>query len=321
MITGPKPIVQFEQFAADFHACVPINTIADTLGVSQWVIRNAITRAGHSLRKGGDTRNGGARKKSDERFQLMRDAHKSGLTLEQIGQIHGVTRERVRQILAKAGITAKDGGKMVKSAQRRQLRSEQARIRLEVRCMEMIGCPLDQVRAIAWTDERKTFWGNKIIRGYLDQKRNAIQRGIEFKMSFTEWWSVWQQSGHWEERGRGRYVMARKGDIGPYAIGNVYICTQSQNSKDSYIKTPAHVRAAKRAITMAQREYPPGAGGVIGRGRGWTYNARCKNRPYQVVVQRSYIGTFATEEEARAAYLAECERRRSEQQARLKEAA
>lgn len=46
-----------------------------------------------------------------------------------------------------------------------------------------------------------------------------------------EWWTIWQMSGRWEERGRGHgYMMCRKGDVGPYALGNVVIATGDFNA-------------------------------------------------------------------------------------------
>lgn len=68
------------------------------------------------------------------------------------------------------------------------------------------------------------------------QKANAKQRGVEWQLTFEEWWQIWQESGKWEERGTGEknYCMSRKHDDGPYAVGNVRIITNKANSKFSY---------------------------------------------------------------------------------------
>jgi hypothetical protein len=67
---------------------------------------------------------------------------------------------------------------------------------------------------------------------YTNQKVVAKQRGIPFLLTFEEWWEIWQTSGKWEQRGRrsDQYVMARFGDQGAYAIGNVRICTTQENN-------------------------------------------------------------------------------------------
>ena len=66
---------------------------------------------------------------------------------------------------------------------------------------------------------------------FTGQKISARKRGIEFLMTYDEWLGIWQASGRLDQRGRrrGEYVMARFGDVGPYAVDNVYISTVSDN--------------------------------------------------------------------------------------------
>jgi hypothetical protein len=69
---------------------------------------------------------------------------------------------------------------------------------------------------------------------FIDQRSRAKQRGIAWEFSYEQWLSVWEASGHWNDRGRGvdRYCMSRKGDVGPYSIDNVVIAPFCQNSSD-----------------------------------------------------------------------------------------
>jgi hypothetical protein len=73
------------------------------------------------------------------------------------------------------------------------------------------------------------------MRKYLSHKSGAASRGIPFLFTFEQWWEIWQHSGHWHERGHGKdkYCMARPGDIGPYAVGNVKIVTNSENFSEA----------------------------------------------------------------------------------------
>jgi hypothetical protein len=66
---------------------------------------------------------------------------------------------------------------------------------------------------------------------YLNHKACAKRRGIAFELTFEEWLDIWNRSGRFSQRGRraSEYQMARHGDVGPYAIGNVKIVTASQN--------------------------------------------------------------------------------------------
>ncbi len=65
------------------------------------------------------------------------------------------------------------------------------------------------------------------------QKARAGKRGIEFLLTFEEWLKIWEDSGHIHERGRlkHQYCMARNGDCGPYAVGNVSIITMEENTR------------------------------------------------------------------------------------------
>jgi hypothetical protein len=83
---------------------------------------------------------------------------------------------------------------------------------------------------------------------------NARQRGIAFLLTFKEWWAIWEASGKWEQRGyhRGQYVMARNGDVGPYAVGNVRICTGAENSAEMNRNSRGKPATAKEMAAMAK---------------------------------------------------------------------
>ena len=60
---------------------------------------------------------------------------------------------------------------------------------------------------------------------FCSQKCSAKERGIEWLLSFEEWYKIWVDSGKFPLRGRkkGQYCMARFGDVGPYSVDNVKI--------------------------------------------------------------------------------------------------
>ena len=68
-------------------------------------------------------------------------------------------------------------------------------------------------------------------RKYKQHKSRANKMNIPFRLTFDEWISWWIQSGHWNDRGvgKGKYVMARKGDLGAYELGNIDCITQEEN--------------------------------------------------------------------------------------------
>jgi len=165
----------------------------------------------------------------------MRRRYEDGETLELIGRRYGLTRERVRQILSKRfGSNGKDGGK---AEQCRRSRREFHNKR-DARSMKAWGCSYKQYRSILKHPGKPTYC-------FSQQRKNADQRGIGWEMTLWQWWKVWEQSGHWSERGRGRgYGMCRLNDTGPYAVDNVYIGTCVENIQDYWIKKRAAEQVA-----------------------------------------------------------------------------
>jgi hypothetical protein len=72
------------------------------------------------------------------------------------------------------------------------------------------------------------------------QRHQAKRRGKEFLLSFDEWLDIWDQSGHWQDRGKGKgkYNMSRYNDQGPYAVGNVFIQSHEGNASDGHKGIP-----------------------------------------------------------------------------------
>lgn len=79
---------------------------------------------------------------------------------------------------------------------------------------------------------------------YDQQRRNAKRRGIPFLLTYKQWLRIWQDSGHLHERGpkSHQYVMARLGDVGPYAVGNVKIVTAAENHKSKRLSAEARAK-------------------------------------------------------------------------------
>lgn len=155
-----------------------------------------------------------------ERTEAMAALYRSGKTLREIADIYRpLTRERVRQILAQAGITREDGGQSVLVARRAAERQ-------------------------AWSD---TYWLKKVGLTYKDllkipqsarkayshQRRDAINKGIPWELNLKEWLEIWSRSRKWSRRGRSAeaYVMCRIRYSDPFAPNNVCICTLRESSR------------------------------------------------------------------------------------------
>lgn len=60
------------------------------------------------------------------------------------------------------------------------------------------------------------------------------RRNIDWKLTYEEWLDIWGDKVIQRGRGKGKFVMARYNDTGPYCVGNVYIQEHSENSKDAH---------------------------------------------------------------------------------------
>lgn len=192
-------------------------------------------------------------KSFDARTEEIVNHYRAGETLDQVGKRIGVTRERVRQIIKKyehyRGAVV--GGRAVQSfikigdVHKRKIEKLE---RMERRSLLRWGLTLDQYRAISCEFGPPSL-SKSPLKKFAQQRCSSRQRGIEWQFTFTDWWRIWQESGHWQERGRGQgYCMARYGDSGPYSPDNVYICTVGQNFSDSYLID--HPRRKRSVVGM-----------------------------------------------------------------------
>jgi hypothetical protein len=170
-------------------------------------------------------------------------AYEAGETLQQIGDKHGITRERVRQILTKHFDCDRwSGGDHKRAADR----AEKKKAVKDADYIRRFGHDREahkkflvlgrEVRASGRSDSCVP------LVAYHRQKGMAHRRNIEWLFTFASWWNFWQASGKWELRGKtlGHYVMARRGDVGPYSPENCRIVTCSENGRE-------------RAINLANR--------------------------------------------------------------------
>lgn len=116
---------------------------------------------------------------------------RAGATLAELGEAEGISRERVRQLLLREGVTGGDGGRAA---------------RMRTRMMEWAAQREEQIqRQNAWIAEHYGPAGLEVSpevrRAYRLDQRNAKGRNIPWALPFAVWWRLWQP--HWPKRGRG----------------------------------------------------------------------------------------------------------------------
>jgi hypothetical protein len=104
--------------------------------------------------------------------------------------------------------------------------------------LELILIPLAELLAVKYEETRLPYYDYaRALRDFRSHQHQAVGRSIEFLFTFEEWVVWWEsQLGlKWQAlRGnrKGQYVMARNGDIGPYAPWNVKCITQDENASE-----------------------------------------------------------------------------------------
>jgi len=83
------------------------------------------------------------------------------------------------------------------------------------------------------------------------QRAAAKQRGVEFNLTFDEWHDWWLNTGHADERGKGKgtYCMARLNDAGAYELGNIKCLSFEDNVKEGHRTASKTLRSTRCWIT------------------------------------------------------------------------
>jgi hypothetical protein len=78
---------------------------------------------------------------------------------------------------------------------------------------------------------------------FLTQRQNAKKRNIDWQLTEQEWIDWWEASGHFHERGRGKgkWLMARFNDSGPYSLTNIFCHQHGGNVSDAQTGKPKSI--------------------------------------------------------------------------------
>jgi hypothetical protein len=174
-----------------------------------------------------------------------------GKTLQEIGDIYGISRERVRQRLKVISPERLIGGKSLQVAIRK-IHAPSKEDYFERKCFDYFGC------SVEFRDSHgKPNVNGTLSNQFLTQKNNARNREVPFLLTFPQWLQIWQESGHINERGlgKGKYHMTRVCDSGPYSVDNVEIKLHEENSKEARLMDKVYQRGNVHIYEYEGAEY------------------------------------------------------------------
>lgn len=119
------------------------------------------------------------------------------------------------------------------------------------------------------SDKTKIMASRRMRMVFYSHRHTSGRRGIEFLMTYEEWFGVWWRSGRIAEMGRkrGQYCMSRPGDRGPYAVGNVRIVRQEEN-KSEYQRSPRGREVLAQLIEVSKTPSAITRAKISAAGRG-----------------------------------------------------
>lgn len=172
------------------------------------------------------------KEQKEARKQDMVALYKSGMTLQDIGNKYGMTRERVRQIIVKEGVTSKDGGKTVQKIAKQKnenlLRAHQKQERTMKReahhkkwVEKNLENAIHEIEQAGLPHYREHIVCNSYIRIRLVRWHQHQEK----YMNYIDWATVWRASGYFSmasgpEKG---WCMTRIDHNAPWSVENAKI--------------------------------------------------------------------------------------------------
>jgi len=141
------------------------------------------------------------------------DLYHHGFLLIELAGFYSVSHQRIHQILKANGISSLVGGRVIVRDKRNQ---DKARYR-EERMRQKFGCSL----ALHAKLRGDGILQASILWKFIEQRKNANRRNIEWDLTLTEWWSLWEGKFYNRGRKKGQFVMSMNEDKVAYSVNNV----------------------------------------------------------------------------------------------------
>ena len=171
-----------------------------------------------------------------QRDQDMCQLYRSGKTVQEIGDLYGVTRERVRQIIKPYGLDGYSGGASVTAEANRKAREAKRNASREARAQAVYGCSYAELMRINM-GMQLTDHGSPAYF-YFRDGCNAKKAGYILELSLPEWIAIYEKAGGVWNRGRfiDGLVLGRKDKALGYTADNLHVVTLAENSRDTQLQ-------------------------------------------------------------------------------------
>ena len=216
-------------------------------------------------------------------IQKIARRYLSGGTCTAIADEVGLTAERVRQILRALGISRLQGGVSLRTARRQLLQDKERLRKLERTARRNYRCSHEEVervlaewRAISPAYRRLPHWSHRspLHRFRVFSASASRNRRRPVALTLPEWWTVWKDSGHWKNYGRGRrrHHMEVRNPTRPVDVRNVLVTSSFETANETANETAKsgarRPSTRRRAIAKTARKGKTTSGKRrTGRGR------------------------------------------------------
>ena len=214
-----------DKIIADYMSDIPIKSLVDKYKLTKQSIYSIIKTSGHLPKKPQRNKN-----ELLHRNKEIVSEYKAGTPMPDLAETYDLTRQGIQLILKAHGISAKDGGARIRAQQKMVEKLKKNTNSKDERCLAKWGCTYEQWQTLR--DFNKNFHLTPIAR-YIQHRSNVKRDNLIWQISLWDWWNIWQTSGKYNIRGRGKegYCMTRKNTKLGYTKDNVKITTVSENLK------------------------------------------------------------------------------------------
>ena len=173
------------------------------------------------------------------------------VSLEDLGLQHGVTRERIRQLLKKAGVTAKDSYRRLSKTVRRAAQKREQR---NNHCLAVYGCDFAAFQKVTGVNRLSDGVCQKpIIKMWKHHVRYSRRQLSEWQFTLPEYAEFVGPRLHEISCSKNGIVLSRKDKNGPFSKANCELITLKENSLRTGGFAVGHKRTAQQVLELVRR--------------------------------------------------------------------